>query len=151
MAGSGFAADDEVKPGAVGGKVFADIAHGDRAVYRGTKAAGRDNARLRSVLGHDRRLGSGRRAAVRTDADATADRAVVELVPHHQAAEEIPVQLAAFADGPGQAGLDRAGEFVQVVAVEAKPGLQAQRVAGAETDGDDFRLPDQELSARASA
>src|SRR5215207_7833481 len=31
-------------------------------------------------------------------------------------------------DAPGQAGLDRGGAQVEVVAVEAQPGLQAQRV-----------------------
>ena len=143
VAGIGFAADDKVQPGAVGGKVFSHIAHGDRTVHRGAEAAGGDNARLGPVFRHDRRLRAGRRASVRADADAAADRAVVELVAHHQAAGEVPVQLAAFADDPGQAGLDRAGQFVEVVAVEAKPGLQPQRVAGAEADRDDLRLLDQ--------
>ena len=59
---------------------------------RGAEAAGRDDAGLGAVLRHDRRLGAGRRAAVGADADAAADRAVVELVAHHQAAGEVPVQ-----------------------------------------------------------
>ena len=71
--------------------------------------------------------------------------AVVELVAHHQAAGEIPVHLAALADDPGQAGLDRAGEFVEVVAVEAEPGFQPQRIAGAKADGDDLGLGDQRV------
>ena len=138
---NGLATDDQGQPCAVGGKVPADIAHGDRRRSRvgpkppevTTPASVPSSA---MIVG----LRSGRRASVRADADAAADRAVVELIAHHQAAGKIPVHLAAFADDPGQAGLDRAGELVDVVAVEAKPGLQPQRVAGAEADGDDLRL-----------
>ena len=64
------------------------------------------------------------------------------------AAGEIPVQFAALADRPGQAGLDRAGQFVEVVAIEAQPGLQPQRVARAEAGGDDLGLARAAVSAR---
>ena len=39
---------------------------------------------------------------------------------------------AALADHPGEAGLDRRGQLVDVVAVEAEARLQPQRIAGAE-------------------
>ena len=50
------------------------------------------------------------------------------------------LHLAALADGPGEAGFDRRGGFVDVVAVQAKPGFQPQRIAGAQAGGHDLGL-----------
>ena len=47
---------------------------------------------------------------------------------------------AALADHPGQPGLDRRGQLVDVVAVQAQPGLQPQRVARAQAGRRHLRL-----------
>lgn len=46
-------------------------------------------------------------------------------------------------DSPQQAGLDRGGVGVHVVAVEAQAGFQAQRIAGTQADGLYFGLGQQ--------
>src|SRR3546814_5392772 len=46
-------------------------------------------------------------------------------------------------DRPGEAAFDRRGRGVDIVTVEAKPGFEAQGVAGAEADGFHFRLGQQ--------
>ena len=51
-------------------------------------------------------------------------------------------------DGPAQAGLDRAGAGVDVVAVQAQPGLQAQRVARAQPGRLDLGQVDQRTRQR---
>ena len=62
---------------------------------------------------------------------------MLELVADQRARRENPsVVAAALADRPGEAGLDRDGQLVDVVAVEAEPGLEPQRVARTEAGRD---------------
>ena len=56
-----------------------------------------------------------------------------------------PPRAAGGLDRPFERRLDRRRRAVDVVAVEAEPGLEAQRVAGAEADGQDLRVGEQGL------
>ena len=75
------------------------------------------------------------RAVVGLDADAAARRAVRELPRDDGGAGIAALGAAALGDRPGEIGLDRRGGLVDVVAVEAKPRLEPQRVARAEPGG----------------
>ena len=92
-----------------------------------------------------------RRASVGTDADPDAGRAVIELIPDRDAARKIPGHLAPFADHPGQAGLDGRGDLIDVVAIQAEPGFQPQRVPGAKAGGCHLRFGQQRIGERGGA
>ena len=55
------------------------------------------------------------------------------------------------ADHPGEVGLDRRSQLVDVIAVEAQACFQPQRIACAETGGDDFGFVQNALSQRLGA
>ena len=74
---------------------------------------------------------------------AEARRRVGELLEDALGAGKATFRAAALPDGPGEPGGDRGGRRVDVVAVKAEPGFEAQRVARAEADGDDFGVGDQ--------
>src|SRR5205085_599319 len=86
-----------------------------------------------------------RGAAVRADADAAAMRPLGELTQHRLGAGKTAVFAAPLADRPGDTSLDRRRRLVDVVAVEAQPGFEAQRVARAEPDRRDLGLRQQPL------
>ena len=75
----------------------------------------------------------------------------LQLVADHRRARKVPGFAAALADHPGEAGFDRRGQFVDVVAVQAKPGLQPQRIARAQAGGRHFRLRQQRVGQRLGA
>ncbi len=116
------------------GEAAVDVAHGERAVDGRAEATGGDGAdRLAVGRLHDRALARGR-PPVGQDADAQARRAFGEFLLDAGGAREAAFRAAALLDRPGQASLDRRRGGVDVVAVEAEPGLEAQAVAGAEAD-----------------
>ena len=116
------------------------IAHRDRRIEARAEAARGDRADRfgRSRVGKQRRAFAHRRAALRPQADAAARRAVLKLrenlVRAGKAAGARAAVAAALLDRPFQRGLDRRGRGVDVVAVEAKPGLEPQAVARAKPD-----------------
>src|SRR5262245_32458667 len=116
-----------------------DIAHGDGAPERGSEAAGRD---LADRLSGDRNLRAlaRDRLALGQQADAPARRAFGDLPLDDGSAGEATRGAALLADAPQQARFDGRGRGVDVVAVEAEAGLEAQRIARAETDGLDLGL-----------
>ena len=63
--------------------------------------------------------------------NAEAGGAVLELIEDGAGADKVGLRAAALADGPGEVGLDGGGEFVDVGAVEAEAGFEAEAVAGA--------------------
>ncbi len=122
-----------------------DIAHRDRRPERGAEAAAGDLAdRVAGVIDDRRRLAR-RSAAVGADADAPARRTFGELAQDDAGAGKAAFRAPALADGPGELGLDRGRGLVDVVAVEAQPGFEAQRIARAEADRHHLRLGQQPL------
>ena len=85
-------------------------------------------------------------------ADPLGGRAGGELAVDHRGAGVAAVARAAGAphllDRPGEAGFDRRGGRVDVVAVQAQAGLQAQRVARAQADRADLGLREQRARQR---
>ena len=135
MAGWGLSRMRRSRRGADGGQVAADVAHGDGGLEGGGEAAGGDGAGGGLVGGGDDGLGPGRGAALGAEADAETVGAGLELVEDDGGADEVGGFATALADGPGEVGLDGGGQLVDVVAVEAEAGFQAEAVAGAEAAG----------------
>jgi hypothetical protein len=85
-------------------------------------------------------------------AHALAGRAAGQVALDHGgsgvAAGARSAGAAHLLDGPGQAGFDRAGGGVDVVAVQAQAGFQAQRVACAQAGRLDFGLGQQGFGQR---
>ena len=71
------------------------------------------------------------------------DGRVGDLEPDTVGARKAAFGSAALADRPGETRLDRRRRRVDVVAVEAEPGFEPERIARAETDRLDFRLGEQ--------
>ena len=102
-----------------------------------------------SPAGVENRAAFARRSAVvRADADAAARRRFGQLAQDTRGAGEAAFGSAPLADRPGEPGLDRARRLVDVVAVEAQPGLEPQRIARAEPDRRDLGLGQQRLRQR---
>src|SRR5215213_9226650 len=80
----------------------------------------------------DRRALADRSPAVRHEADAQAGRPRLKLAPDSLLARKAAGLAPALLDGPGEARLDRRCRLVDVMAIEAEPGLEPQRVARAE-------------------
>ena len=59
-------------------------------------------------------------------------RAVLQLVADGGGAGKVPRGAAALADDPGEVGLHRRGQLIDVVAVQAEASLQPQRIARTE-------------------
>ncbi len=132
--------------GAGGGEVAADVAHGDRRAERGREAAGGDAAGGGAV----RRRGPGSaRGPGRAPSGRMPTRSRVgpcwSWSRIGAAPGKPPSCAAALADGPGEVGLDRGGQLVDVVAVEAEPGLEPEAVARAEPGGLHVRVAEQRL------
>src|SRR5271170_3268787 len=81
--------------------------------------------------------------AFRQDADAAAFGTIGQLLQDDGSAGEAALAAPALADRPFEPGLDRRRGQVDVMAVEAKPGLEPQRIPGAEPDRRDLRLGQQ--------
>ena len=82
----------------------------------------------------DQRAFAHRLAALDLEADAQLRRAVEKLGEDPHRPGKPAFGAAALVDGEIEAGHDRRGRRVEVVAVERKPGLEPQRIAGAEAD-----------------
>src|SRR5205807_9899441 len=111
-----------------------DVAHCDRPVDRGAEAAAGYFPQCAPCVVHNLRVLARRRAPVRTDADALAARPLDELSQDRGRAGEAALGAAPLADCPSEIGLDRGRGFVDVMPIEAEPGLEAQRITGAEAD-----------------
>ena len=116
-----------------------DIAHGDGAPERGSETTRRD---LADGLAGDRNLRAFTRdrLALGQEADPFARRALGNLLLDDGSAGEAALRAAVLADAPQQARFDRRRGGVDVVAVEAKARLEAQRVARAQANRLDLRV-----------
>src|SRR6266404_3985373 len=110
-----------------------DIAHGDGAPERWGKAARRDladdgagNDDLRAIARNRLSLGQ--------QADALARRTRGDLLLDDLCAGKAASDATLLADAPEQARLGGCRAGVDVVAIEAKAGLESQRIARAEAD-----------------
>src|SRR3954469_19691700 len=112
-----------------------NVTHGDRAPEGRGESARRDLADD-FAADRDLRALAGDRLALGQEADPFARCALGDLLPDHRGAGEAApsrsICAAFLADAPQQAGLDRRRGGVDVVAPEAKPGLETQRIACAE-------------------
>src|SRR5580704_17512931 len=129
-----FAAHDEIELRAEGREGRLDIAHGERAPERRAEAARGDSADLAPVLRLDLGAFARRRLAVRQDTDALARRTLGELPLDALGAGKAAFLAPSLLYRPGERRLDGRGRRVDVMAVEAKPGLEPQRIARAEPD-----------------
>src|SRR5579864_5635448 len=141
-------AHDEREGGALPGMPALDIAHRDRPADRGPKAAARHPADRVAGGIEDRRALARRRAPVRAQPDAAPPRPRRERAQYPFSAGEATLGAAPLADRPGKTGLDRIGRLVDVVAVEAEAGFEAQRVARAEPRRHDLRFGEEPLGER---
>ena len=83
---------------------------------------------------------AGRLAAVEQQADPLARRTVPQLVKDDPGARKAVRRPPALADGPGKAGFDRGRVGAEIVAVEAEPGFEPERIARPEPDRLDLGL-----------
>mmetsp|Transcript_21803 Transcript_21803/g.85364 ORF Transcript_21803/g.85364 Transcript_21803/m.85364 type:complete len:361 (+) Transcript_21803:556-1638(+) len=113
-----------------------------RLVDRRAERAAGDDADLGAVGGDDLGALAHRHALLANEADALARRPVRELgVDDGRAGVATGTGATGAAhllDRPGDARLDRRGGGVDVVAVQAQAGFQAQRIARAQADGLDL-------------
>ena len=142
------AADHQVQGRAGRREAAPHVAHGDGRAQAGREPAGRDAARRGAIRCGDDRPGAGRGASVRAQADAQPGGAVPQLVADHGLAGEPALGPAALADGPGQVGLDRRRQLVNVRAIQAQPCLQPQAVTRAQPGGQHVRLGQQKRRQR---
>jgi len=128
-------------------KIGRDITHGDRPADGRPVAAARDRADdLASA--DDLRAFARRCLAFRQQADALPRHAIRDLAENDLRAGKIGLFAPPLADDPAERRLDRCRRLVDVVAVEAKPGLETQRVARAEPDGLHLRFAEELLRQR---
>jgi hypothetical protein len=111
------------------------IAHRHGASDCGTKSPGSHGADLATVGAKHHRALARRRAALGADADPHAPGTFGKLAQDARGAWEIPLFAAALGDGPGEPGLDGAGIFVDIVAVEAETGLEPEGITRPEAGG----------------
>jgi len=117
-----------------------DIAHGDRPRERGGKPAGCDASDGSPVRRIEFGARAHRRLSLDRQPDAKARRPAGDLRPDALASGKAAFGAPAPTDRPGETRLDGIGRFVDVLAIEAQPGLQPQRVARAEADRRDILL-----------
>src|ERR1043166_647375 len=146
-----LAAHDERDRRAGLGERALDIAHGDRRSEARAEAARRDRAEDRAVARFDLGTFARRHAPLGPQPDAQAARAVAQFGKHALGARKSAFLAPALLDRPGESGFDRRGAGVDVVAVEAEPRLEAQRVARAEADRLHLAVAEQALGDRAHA
>ena len=126
------------------------VAHRHRRIEARPEAARGDRPdAVAGLVGEERRALAHRRPPLRAKADAAAGRAAGDLVEDHRVAGKAAGAGAAGAAGgldrPFERRLDRRRRAVDVVPVEAEPGLEPQRVAGAEPDGQHLGMAEQRL------
>src|SRR5256885_14422599 len=129
-----LAADDEVDPCALGCGTCAHVAHGDWAADRRAVTAAGDDAEGRAVGADQRCLIPRRRPALGPDTDAPTRGPGAQLLLDVRGTGKPALLAPALADRPDEIGLDRRRRAIDVMAVEAQPGFQAQAVAGAKAD-----------------
>src|SRR5438477_205637 len=128
------------------------VVHGDHlAADRRAEAAGRDLADRRAVRRPDLGALAGRDAALGLEADPRTGGTVAQFRKDARGARKAAGLAAALLDRPGEPRLDRRGRRVDVVAVQAQPGLEAERVARAEPDRFDVRMGQQAFHDGAQA
>src|SRR5271156_2128453 len=111
-----------------------DVSHRNRRADARAEPAGRDDADRRAARRSDFRPLARRRAAVRPNADALTARPIGQRALNAPGAGESAPNAAALLYRPGESGFDRIDGLVELVPVEAKAGLEPQRIPGAETD-----------------
>src|SRR6202011_5812546 len=131
------------------GKRALDVPHGDRRAEARAKAARGDRADRRAVARFDLRAFARRHAPLGPQSDAQAARAVAQLGEHALGRPGAALPAPALLDRPGEAGFDRRGAGVDVVAVEAQPRFEPQRVARTEADRLHLAVAGQALRDRA--
>mmetsp|Transcript_22506 Transcript_22506/g.59138 ORF Transcript_22506/g.59138 Transcript_22506/m.59138 type:complete len:468 (-) Transcript_22506:27-1430(-) len=114
-----------------------DVAHADALLEARAERAASDDAHDRPVGAEDLGALARRRACVDDEAGAlAARRLVLQFGQNPLGADKAGgVGSPRLGDAPEQRALDGRGRVVQVVAVEAEAGLEAERVARAEADG----------------
>src|SRR5205814_8830864 len=127
----GDIAHDNGEGGALCAMGSIDIAHRDRRIDRRPEAAAGDLADRRAAGIDNRRAIARRGAAVRTDAGPLARGSFRELPQHRCGTGETAFGAPPFADRPGEPGFDRCRGFIDIMTVEAQPGLEAPRLASA--------------------
>src|SRR5262245_26757644 len=100
-----------------------DIAHSDRAIDAGAEAAARDLPDDGATGIVDFRAVARGRAALGLDAHPRARGALAELAQDHVGAHKAATLAPALAESEAEIGLEGRGRRVDVVAVEAEPGL----------------------------
>src|SRR6202040_10119 len=116
------------------GKRALDVAHGDRRPEARAKAARSDRADRRVLARFDLGAFARRHAAFGPQSDAQAARAVAQLGEHALGARETALLAPALLDRPSEPGFDRRGGRGDVVATEAQPRFEPQRVACTQAD-----------------
>src|SRR4051812_21580444 len=112
---------------------FLDVTHGDGPPERRREAARGDLADHLAAE-RDLRALARDRLALGQQADPLAPRAFGDLLLDDISTGEAALCAALLADAPQQHRLDRRRRGVDVMAVEAEPGLQPERIARAESD-----------------
>src|ERR1700754_2212589 len=109
------------------------IAHSARRVTRWAEAAAGNTA---DCLAADLDFGAFARrgAAFGLDADPAAGWALGDLLLDDGVADEAALGAAALGDRPDEIGLDRCRALIDIVPVQAQPGLEPQRIAGTQAD-----------------
>src|SRR6516165_5174172 len=126
-AGERLVAHDEIQLGAGPGKSGIDIAERDGGLQGGGETARGDNAHA-LAFGLDNGTGAGRGAAVQPDAYEQLRRAILELPVDDGGADEITRGKPLLGQGEIELGGDGAGFLADIIAIEAEPGLQPQRI-----------------------
>src|SRR4051794_31973653 len=119
---------------AVFSKMARDIAHGDRALQRWREAAAGDLADLTALAVEDKRALAHRLATLDFQADALLRRSILEFGENSHGPGKTALGPAPLVDGEGQAGHDRRGASIKIVAVQREARFKPKRIAGAETD-----------------
>src|SRR5205814_9195689 len=109
------------------------------------EAAAGDLADRRAAGIDNRRAIARRGAAVRTDAGPLARGSFRELPQLRCGTGETAFGAPPFADRPGEPGFDRCRGFIDIMTVEAQPGLEAPRLASAGPERRYLRLGQQPL------
>src|SRR5262249_43937168 len=130
-------------------EVARDVAHGDRPAEARAEPARRDRADRGAVARFDVGAFTRRHPALGPEPDAQARRAIAQFGEHAPGARETALLAPALLDRPGEPGFDRRGAGVDVMAVEAEPGFEAERVARAKPDRLHLAVAEQPLGDRA--
>src|SRR4051794_22529157 len=119
---------------AVFSKMARDIAHGDRALQRWREAAAGDLADLIALAVEDKGALAHRLAPFDFKANPLLRRSILELGKDSQGSGKASLSSATLVDGEGQAGHDRRGASIKIVAVQREARFKPKGIASAETD-----------------